>query len=45
MTTLAVGCEFRTTVNVAVSRAGRSVAAPEVGVTVMPALSLSMLVT
>ena len=42
--TSAVGCEFRTTVNVAVPPAS-VVVSPDVGVTVMPAVSLSVLVT
>ena len=42
--TLAVGCEARTTVKVAVPPAS-VVVSPEVGVTVMPAASLSVLLT
>ena len=42
--TSAVGCEFSTTVNVAVPPAS-VVVRPDVGVTVMPAVSLSVLVT
>ena len=42
--TSAVGCEFSTTVKVAVPPAS-VVVRPEVGVTVMPAVSLSVLVT
>ena len=42
--TSAVGCELSTTVNVAVPPAS-VVIRPEVGVTVMPAVSLSVLVT
>ena len=42
--TSAVGCEFRTIVNVAVPPAS-VVVRPDVGVTVMPAVSLSVLVT
>ena len=42
--TSAVGCDVRTTVKVAVPPAS-VVVRPEVGVTVMPAVSLSVLVT
>ena len=42
--TSAVGCEFSTIVNVAVPPAS-VVVRPDVGVTVMPAVSLSVLVT
>ena len=42
--TLAVGCVFSTTVNVAVPPASL-VTRPEVGVTVIPAVSLSVFVT
>ena len=42
--TSAVGCEVRTTVKVAVPPASL-VVSPDVGVTVMPAVSLSRLVT
>ena len=42
--TSAVGCEFSTTVKVAVPPAS-VVVKPDVGVTVMPAVSLSVLVT
>ena len=42
--TSAVGCEARTTVKVAVPPAS-VVVSPEVGVTVMPAVSLSVLLT
>ena len=42
--TFAVGCEFSTIVNVAVPPAS-VVVRPDVGVTVMPAVSLSVLVT
>ena len=44
MVTSAVGCDVSTTVNVAVPPAS-VVVRPEVGVTVMPAASLSVLVT
>ena len=44
MVTLAVGLEFSFTVNVAVPPAS-VVCSPEVGLTVNPAVSLSMLVT
>src|SRR5260370_1432787 len=43
MVTFAVGCELRTTVNVAVPPAS-VVIKPEVGVTVIPAVSSSLLV-
>ena len=44
MVTSAVGCVFSTTVKVAVPPAS-VVVRPDVGVTVMPAVSLSVLVT
>ena len=44
MVTSAVGCDVSTTVNVAVPRAS-VVVRPDVGVTVMPEASLSVLVT
>ena len=45
MTTLAVGCDVSTTVNVGVSPPISDVIRPEVGVTMIPAASSSVLVT
>ena len=45
MTTLAVGCDVSTTVNVGVSPPISDVIRPEVGVTMIPAVSSSVLVT
>ena len=44
MTTLAVGCDVSTTVNVGVSPPISDVIRPEVGVTMIPAVSSSVLV-